>query len=98
MPVNKQLQLCIPKVSNKISKNFIYTIFSKLHIGKIYRIIENPLRTDPMYKRIILFIDWDNSKELAIEIQETLKDKTEHMNVVYEMPWYWQIYANQHQK
>jgi hypothetical protein len=53
--------------------------------------LENPLRADPTYKRVVLYIDWDNKEPLAKEIQETLQDPTEHMNIVYDMPWYWKI-------
>jgi len=98
MASKQQLQLCIPKVSNEITKQYIINIFNKLQIGKIYKVFENPLRSDPLFKRIVLFINWDNTKELAKEIQETLKDPKEHMNVVYNMPWYWQIYANHQQR
>lgn len=94
----KPIQLCIPKMSNKITRQYIYQTFSKLNIGEIYRMIENPLRVDPNYKRVVIYIKWDNTKPLAKEIQETLQDTTEHMNIVYDMPWYWQIYANHPQK
>lgn len=98
MPIEKPIQLCIPKVSNQITRNQIITTFQKLNIGRIYKIIENPLRADPLSKRIVISIEWDNTQPLAKEIQETLQDPTEHMNVVYEMPWYWQIYANHSQR
>jgi hypothetical protein len=97
MPIEKPIQLCIPKMSNEITKQTIASIFYKLHIGTIRRMIENPLRADPNYKRVVLIIDW-NTTPLAKEIQETLQDPTEHMNVVYDMPWYWQIYANHPQR
>jgi lauroyl/myristoyl acyltransferase len=98
MPIEKSIQLCIPKMSNKITRQYIHQTFLKMNIGEIYRMIENPLRADPNYKRVILFIKWDNTKELAKEIQGILQDPTEHMNIVYDMPWYWQIYANHPQK
>ena len=97
MPIEKSIQLCIPKMSNQIPRQQISSIFYKLNIGTIHRMIENPLRADPNYKRVVLIIDW-NTTPLAKEIQETLQDPTEHMNVVYDMPWYWQIYANHPQR
>lgn len=98
MPIEKPIQICIPKVSNQFSRKQIHDIFQKLNIGKIYKIIENPLRADSNYKRVVLSIEWDNTQPLAKEIQEVLQDPTEHMNVVYDMPWYWQIYANHPQR
>ena len=94
----KPIEICIPKVSANISRKQIFETFRKLNIGYINRITENPLRGDPNYKRIIIKIHWDNKQPLAKEIQETLKNQNEHMNIVYEMPWFWQIYANQSQK
>lgn len=94
----KPIEICIPKVSTNISRKQIFETFRKLNIGYINRITENPLRSDPNYKRIIIKIHWDNKQTLAKEIQETLKKPNEHMNIVYEMPWFWQIYANQSQK
>jgi len=92
----KPIEICIPKVSVKISRKTIFDTFCKLKIGYIIRISENLLRTDPNYKRIIIHINWDNSNPLAKEIQDTLRG-TNHMNIVYDMPWFWQIYANQTQ-
>jgi hypothetical protein len=94
---NEPLQICIPKVSNERSRTYILNKFKKLNIGEIYRIIENPLRSDENSKRVILYIKW-NKSELSEEIQKTLIGTKDHMNVVYEMPWYWQIYANHPQK
>ena len=95
--MTKPIQLCIPKVSSTIPRQQIFETFCKLKIGRINRITENPLRADPAYKRVVLSINWDNSP-LSKEIQEVLKDPVEHMNVVYDMPWYWQIYANHPQR
>jgi hypothetical protein len=96
--MTKPIQLCIPKVSTQIPRQQIFETFCKLKIGRINRMTENPLRADPAYKRVVLSINWDNNQPLAKEIQEVLKDPTEHMNVVYDMPWYWQIYASHPQR
>jgi len=98
MPAVKSLELCIPKVSTTITRKQIFDTFCKLKIGYIERITENPLRADANYKRIVIRIKWDDTQPLAKEIQLQLQDMTNHMNVVYEMPWFWQIYANQPQK
>lgn len=98
MPYKKQLELCIPRVSMNITRKQIFDTFVKLKIGYIDRITENPLRADSTYKRVVIRIKWDDTQELAKEIQEQLQDTTNHMNIVYDMPWFWQIYANQSQK
>ena len=98
MPYIKPLELCIPRMSSTITRKQIFETFVKLNIGYIDRITENPLRCDSKYKRVIIRIRWDNTQPLATEIQEQLQDTTNHMNIVYDMPWFWQIYANQSQK
>jgi hypothetical protein len=97
MTYKKQLELCIPRVSEKIPRKLIFDTFVKLNIGYIDRIIETPLRNDSHYKRIIIRIKWDNTQILANEIQKQLEDLKNHLNIVYDMPWFWQIYANQSQ-
>jgi len=92
------MNLCIPKVSQNITQKQIFKIFCKLNIGYISKIIENPLRADPNYKRVIIKILWDNNQPLAKEMQEVLKNPKEHYNLVYDMPWYWQIYSSQSKK
>lgn len=98
MQYKKPLEICIPKVSATIPKKQIFDTFVKLNIGYIDRITENPLRYDSNYKRVVIRIRWDNTQPLATEIQDQLQDTSNHMNVVYDMPWFWQIYANQQQK
>jgi hypothetical protein len=94
----RQIELCIPKVSQTISQKQIFQIFCKLNIGYISKIIENPLRADPKFKRVVIRVNWDNTQPLAIELQEVLTNPTEHYNLVYDMPWYWQIYASHPQR
>lgn len=95
MTYKKQLEICIPRVSENISRKLIFDTFVKLNVGYIDRIIETPLRNDSNYKRVIIRIKWDNTQSLANEIQQQLVDLKNHMNIVYDMPWFWQIHANQ---
>jgi hypothetical protein len=98
MPIIKPIEICIPRMSSTISRKQIFDTFVKLNIGYIDRITENPLRTNTNFKRVIIRVKWDNTQPLATEIQEQLQDTNNHMNVVYDMPWFWQIYANQSNK
>jgi hypothetical protein len=98
MPIIKPIEICIPKMSSNISRKQIFDTFVKLNIGYIDRITENPLRTNTNFKRVIIRVKWDNTQPLATEIQEQLQDTNNHMNIVYDMPWFWQIYANQSNK
>ena len=92
------MELCIPKVSQQITQKKIFQIFCKINIGYIIQIIENPLRADPNYKRVVIRLYWDNKQPLAQEMQQVLKDPKEHYNLVYDMPWYWQVYASHPQR
>jgi hypothetical protein len=92
------LVLCIPKIPANTPRQTIFDTFCKLNIGYVDRITENPLRTNASFKRILIRIKWDNEKPNAKKIQEVLKDPKEHINIVYDMPWFWQVYANHPQK
>jgi hypothetical protein len=95
--MNHPIELCIPRVSIDIERHKIFETFVKLDIGYIERIIENPLKSDANYKRVVIRIKWDNTKELSKQIQDTLHEN-KHVNLVYEMPWFWKIYANKHKR
>lgn len=95
--MSNPIELCIPRVSITISKKRIFDIFVKLNIGYIERIIENPLKNDANYKRIIIRVKWDNNQIMAKQIQETIKEN-QYINLVYEMPWFWKIYENKSRK
>jgi len=85
----KEINICIPRMENSIPRETIFRIFKKLNIGRIERIIENKLKTDENYKRVILKIDWNNT-ETAETIKTRLINK-ETVNIVYELPWFWKL-------
>jgi signal recognition particle subunit SEC65 len=81
--------LCIPRMENKIHKKEIFTIFKKLNIGYIEKIIEIPLKNENDYKRIIVRIKW-NKDEQTEKIQSRLQNG-EAIYIVYELPWFWKV-------
>jgi hypothetical protein len=89
--INKQqiTDICIPRMENNRDRNFIYKIFRKIDIGKIERITENILKTDPEYKRVIIKLKWNNT-EKANEIRMRLYNN-QPVNIVYEIPWFWKL-------
>jgi hypothetical protein len=87
------IEICIPRVDNTITKTQIFEFFKKLKIGYIIKIIENPLKNEPNGKRVLIKIDWNNSKN-SIYIQERLK-QNQPIQVVYKFPFYWKLVANQ---
>lgn len=87
------IEICIPRVDNTINKTQIFEFFKKLKIGYIIKIIENPLKNEPTGKRVLIKIDWNNSKN-SIYLQERLKTN-QPINMVYSFPFYWKLVANQ---
>jgi hypothetical protein len=89
--------LCIPRIENSITKNYIFNTFAKLKIGKIEAINEIPLRNDTKHKRIIIKILWNESAPNSINILSRLKNN-ETIKIVHNMPWYWKVVATMPQK
>jgi len=86
---NEITDICIPRMEANITRKFIFSIFQRLNIGKVERIIENKLKTNENYKRIILKIRWNNT-EKAVEIRQRLNNNLP-VNIVYELPWFWKV-------
>ena len=81
--------ICIPRIESSISKDYIYKTLCNLHIGKIEKITEIPLKNDPTHKRIIIKLHWNQN---SINIQKTILN-TGSIKIVHNMPWYWKIVA-----
>jgi len=84
--------ICIPKVSNKITKQYIFGVFCSLKIGFIEKLTEIPIKTDPLNKRIFIKVKW-NQSELSKYIHKRF-DAGENVKVVYSDPWYWICVSN----
>ena len=82
--------ICIPRVEQSLSRDYIYSIFEKLDVGSIDTMTEIPLRNDPTHKRILIRIRWNNKNEASSKLQEQLKT-TGSIKLVHDMPWYWKI-------
>ena len=83
--------ICIPRMEMATTKEYILNTLSSLHIGKIDKITEIPLRNDPAYKRIIIKIHWNEKNETVINIKERLQQPTGTIKIVHNMPWYWKV-------
>lgn len=87
--ITKEINICIPRMENSITRETIFRIFNKLNIGKIERITENKLKSEEDYKRVIIKMNWNNT-EKAEKIKSRLIDKLP-VNIVYELPWFWKL-------
>ena len=79
--------LCIPRISNTLSKEYIFSIFRKLNWGYIENIRESKLIKEDGYKRVVIKIRFNKEHMnifTRIDVGETLK-------LVYDDPWYMRI-------
>jgi len=77
--------LCIPKVSNNISKPFIYNIFNQYKFGHIEKI--DLIHKENSKKVFIHFKNWnkDDRSRYVMDVITSGKD----IKIIYSMPWYW---------
>jgi hypothetical protein len=82
--------ICIPRVDNTMTKEYIESKINQLGLGKIEYIAERPLKNDDEYKRIIIKYKW-NYKNTYVDNIKKKMDETGSLKYVYNMPWYWKI-------
>ena len=87
--MNKNQLLCIPRIENITTREYIAKIFTKLNIGKIEQISEIPLRNDAKHKRVIIKVNWTENENTNF-IQSRL-EKNKSVKVVHDFPWYWKV-------
>ena len=87
--MNELTTLCIPKVNNEFSSNFIFNKLCLLKIGYIQKIIEIPLKNNQNCKRIIFKIRWSN--ETKAQFFKNRIETGEPIFIVYNNPWFWKI-------
>jgi hypothetical protein len=87
-----QHTICIPRIKNNISKQFVFRIFCDLKIGFIEKVIEIPLKNDEFHKRVILKIKWNHSDYAKLFCSRF--DKRQDVKVMYSEPSYWKCVSN----
>ena len=87
---NKNKYICIPRVETKYSKEFILKKLDEFKIGEIVSVKEIPLKNETKYKRIIIHMKWDITKEI-VKHADNILTTVGSLKVVYDMPWYWKI-------
>jgi hypothetical protein len=84
------ISLCIPRVDNNISKQYIFGKIANARFGKIRKITEIPLKNEINYKRVIINLEW-NKGDCSIKSTREKLENGETINLVYDMPNYWKI-------
>ncbi len=89
------IALCIPRVEDGITENFVRDIFSTLDIGIIKSIVIRKTNKINGRKAFINLVSW-NTNETAEKIKTRLTNDMA-VNIMYQIPWYWKLklaYAN----
>ena len=81
--------ICIPRMEMNISIDYIRKTFDKLGIGKIHKITEIPLRTDPNYKRILIDVSWIKNAKSEYILNRFQEGK--NVKLIHGGPWYWKM-------
>lgn len=81
------MKLCIPSMSIEINKKYIFRVLSKMNLGHIKRIVENPHFKNPTKKRVFIYVEFNQN---ANHIKERL-ERDEPIYLVYDQPWFWKI-------
>jgi len=83
------MKICIPSINTTINKDNIFKVFANLKIGRIGRILENPHYKNPAKKRIIIYVEFNESPKA--KYMKTLLEKDQPVFLVYDQPWFWKI-------
>jgi hypothetical protein len=93
---SQKLSIYIPHVFSNITKERIVEIFSKQSIGEVDRIDFVPKKGKDGREYHMAFIHmkswYDN--ECVRNLQARILDKNTEARIVYDDPWYWNLYEN----
>ena len=77
--------ICIPKVDQNISKNFIYSVLNRYNFGEIKKI--DMIKMNKGSKVFIHFKYWYNTDK-SLKVREILSSGLD-FKIIYVEPWYW---------
>ena len=79
--------LCIPRLEEKISKDYIFSLFRRLNWGYIESIRESKLAKESGYKRVVIKLRFNREN---INIMNSINEG-ETLKLVYSELWYMRI-------
>jgi hypothetical protein len=85
--------ICIPRIENHITKEYIKNKLKTLNLGEILKITETPLRSDLCYKRVFVSVRWNPKDERSNFVYNRLKTG-DNVKLLYDPPWYWKLVAS----
>ena len=94
--ISQKLSIYIPHVFANITKERIVDVFSKQSIGEVERIDFVPKKGKDGREYHMAFIHmkswYDN--DCVSNLQSRILDKNSDARIVYDDPWYWNLYEN----
>ena len=94
--ISQKLSIYIPHVFANITKERIVDVFSKQSIGEVERIDFVPKKGKDGREYHMAFIHmkcWYNN-ECVENLQARILSKTTDARIVYDDPWFWNLYEN----
>ena len=85
----KKSFICIPRMDMNVSLEYCKKVFEKLAIGRVNKITETPLRNDPEYKRIMIYVSWEKTPKSNYILARFQEGK--NVKLVHDGPWYWKM-------
>jgi hypothetical protein len=79
--------LCIPRIDNKIKKEYICEKINNWGVCDLLKITVLPIKNQEGYNRVILNVKW---KRDSLDVSRVLEEK-KTIKLVYDDPWYWKI-------
>ena len=81
--------LCIPRIEEGITENFVRDIFSTLDIGVISSIVICKTNNSSGRKAFINLTGWKDNN-IAKRVKYRLANDLA-VNIMYKVPWYWKL-------
>ena len=90
-----QPSLCIPRIFENVTQQYIQNIFEQLNLGKINRvdIINRKTEKGQQYKRVFIHFHKWNTNDDSINARHRLLSGKD-IKIVYDNPWFWKVSAN----
>ena len=85
------VSVCIPKIEKAIESVYIQNQWKKTNIGQIKQYTELAWKNDPLHKRILMRIEW-NDLHPQSAIYHSMLESGKHINIVYDFPKIWKLF------
>jgi len=101
--MNSQLQnisLYIPRVFANFDTNFIANVFEELNIGNVRNvdIVEKIGKDGKIYNSAYVHFNYWYDGTVAENFHARVLDPNKEARIVYQDPWYWNVYENKGKK